>query len=95
MWTVLHLRVSPLEIRFVPFELSWIKDVLGSRGVGEVKPNFRYRSVMSLAAALGLFPMISEPGGDVRTKWPGTAQRLVCFGGESVKTVTWAERSVS
>lgn len=49
---------------------------------------------MSLAAALGLFPMISEPGGDVRTKWPGTAQRLVCFRGESVKTVPWAERSV-
>lgn len=66
----------------------------GRAGGGLVKPNFRYRSVMSLAAALGLFPMISEPGGDVRTKWPGTAQRLVCFRGESVKTVPWAERSV-
>lgn len=41
---------------------------VGRLGGGGVKPNFRYRPVMSLAAALGFFPMISEPGGRCQDK---------------------------
>lgn len=44
----------------------------------------RYRSVMSLAATLGLFPMISQPGGHARTTWSGTGLRLLSSRGGKV-----------